>query len=161
MFIMTRLLLVAAGLWLLTAQAARAESCQVAIESNDLMRYNAHEITVPASCSEVEVTLKDPGNLSAQVMGHDWVLARDADMSAIVNAGQAAGRVHGYLPQHDPRVIAATAIVGGGESATVTFSTATLTAGERYAFFCTAPGHAATMHGRFVFGAGTRVALAR
>jgi azurin len=157
---MTRLLPIAA-LWLLAAAAAHAEPCQIAIESNDMMRYNAHEISVPASCSDVTVTLKDAGHLSAQVMGHDWVLAKDADMPAIVSAGQAAGRTHGYLPQHDPRVIAATGIVGGGESATVSFSTAQLSAGERYAFFCTAPGHAASMHGRFVFGAGTRVAQAK
>jgi azurin len=158
---MTRLLQIAAGLSLLAAAAAHAEPCQVAIESNDQMRYNAHEITVPSSCSEVAVTLSDAGHLSAQVMGHDWVLAKDSDMTALVSAGQAAGRVHGYLPEHDPRVIAATGIVGGGQSTTVTFSTATLTPGERYAFFCTAPGHATSMHGRFVFGAGTRVALAR
>ena len=59
------------------------------------------------------------------------------------------------------RVIAATAIVGGGESATVTFSTATLTAGERYAFFCTSPGHSSVMHGTFLFGESTRFSKAR
>jgi azurin len=157
---MTRLLPIAA-FGLLAAAAAQAETCQVAVESSDLMRYNAHEITVPASCSEVELTLRDAGHLSATVMGHDWVLARDTDMSAIVSAGQAAGRAHGYLAPHDARVIAATGIVGGGESTTVTFSTAALTPGGRYAFFCTTPGHAVVMHGRFVFGEGTRVARAR
>ena len=77
-------------------------TCQVAVESSDLMRYNAHEITVPASCSEVEVTLKDPGNLSAQVMGHDWVLARDADMSATAQA-RASWLMRGASGRHRRR----------------------------------------------------------
>jgi azurin len=89
------------------------------------------------------------------------VLARDSDVSALVNAGLAAGAVRGYLPQSDPRIIAATRIVGGGESTTVKFSTAGLVQGTRYAFFCTTPGHSAMMHGRFEFGAGARLAEAR
>jgi len=86
------------------------------------------------------------------VMGHDWVLAREADMPAIVNAGMEAGFKHGYLVENDKRVIAATRIVGGGEIATVTFSTRLLQEGIRYAFFCTSPGHASLMHGAFLFG---------
>jgi azurin len=114
---------------------------------------------VPAQCAEVELTLKYSGHLPAKVMGHDWVLAKDSDMSGIVNAGLAAGISHGFLPENDTRIIAATKVVGGGESATVKFSTAALAQGERYAFFCTSPGHSAIMRGKFLFGE-TRVAQA-
>jgi hypothetical protein len=85
------------------------------------------------------------------------VLARDSDVSALVNAGLAAGAVRGYLPESDQRIIAATRIVGGGESTTVKFSTAGLVQGTRYAFFCTAPGHSAMMHGKFEFGPSARL----
>jgi azurin len=91
-------------------------------------------------------------------MGHNWVLSKDSDMSAIVNAGLAAGATRGYLPENDKRVVAATKTVGGGESTTVKFSTGALVRGSHYAFFCTSPGHASVMHGRFVFGETTRVA---
>ena len=64
----------------------------------------------------------------------------------------AAGAAKGYLPEHDPRIIAATPIVGGGESATVKFATSRLQAGARYVFFCTSPGHATVMRGRLLFG---------
>jgi len=107
----------------------------------------------------VEVTLKHSGKMSARAMGHDWVLAKDSDVSAIVNAGLAAGPAHGYLPEHDKRIIAATPIVGGGESATVKFATSLLQAGSRYVFFCTSPGHATVMRGRFLVGV-THVAQA-
>jgi len=150
--------LLCAGL-LLAAGLAHADPCKVTIESNDLMRFSLHEITVPADCSEVELTLKHSGVLAARVMGHDWVLAKDSDMSAIVNAGLSAGASHGYLPANDKRIIAATKIVGGGESDTIKFRTNSLAPGTHYAFFCTAPGHAAVMRGKFLFGS-THVAQA-
>jgi len=146
---------------LLAAAVAYAEPCKIAIESNDLMQFSANEIAVPASCTEVEITLRHSGKLPAKVMGHDWVLARDSDVSAIVNAGLAAGASRGYLPESDKRIVAATRIVGGGESTTVRFSTAGLVQGTRYAFFCTSPGHSAMMRGRFEFGANARLAEAR
>lgn len=144
--------LTGAGLLLLAGAVAHADPCKVAIESNDLMRFSLHEITVPAECIDVEVTLKHSGVMPAKVMGHDWVLAKDSDMSAIVNAGLAAGAARGYLAANDKRVIAATKIVGGGESDTIKFSTNALVQGIHYVFFCTAPGHSAVMRGKFLFG---------
>jgi azurin len=124
------------------------------------MRYSTQELAVPSECSDVEVTLRHAGKLPANVMGHDWVLARDSDMSGIVNAAVAAGASHGYLPQNDKRIIAATQLVGGGESSTVKFSTSALVQGARYVFFCTTPGHSTMMHGSFRFSGGSRLASA-
>ena len=143
---MTYVRLIGAGVLLLAGGVAYADPCKVTIESNDVMQFSAHEIAVPTDC--------------AAVMGHDWVLAKEADVSAIVDAGRAAGPTHGYLPQNDKRIIAATKVVGGGESTTLQFSTAGLVHGERYAFFCTTPGHASVMHGKFLFGGATRMAQA-
>ena len=47
----------------------------------------------------------------------------------------------------DARVIAATKLLGGGESDSVTFDVAKLKAGEAFSFFCTFPGHSALMKG--------------
>ena len=139
------------------AGAVHADPCTLTIEGNDRMQFNLREIAVPAECGEVEVRLKHSGKLSARVMGHDWVLAKDSDVSAIVNAALAAGAKHGYLPENDSRIIAATALVGGGESAVVRFSTSLLQQGIRYAFFCTSPGHSTAMRGNFLFGVTNRV----
>src|SRR5216684_216809 len=95
------------------ARAVYADPCNVTIEGNDMMQFNLREITVPAECGEVEVRLRHSGKMSARVMGHDWVLAKDSDMSAIVNAGLAAGARRGFLPENDKRIIAATVQVGG------------------------------------------------
>jgi azurin len=145
---------------LLGATVAHADPCKLTIESNDLMQFSARELSVPPECTTVEVTLHNVGKLPAKVMGHDWVLARESDLAGIVNAGLAAGLAHGYVPQNDARVIAATGLVGGGESATVSFSTASLQAGVRYSFFCTSPGHSAVMRGRLLVGESARVAQA-
>ncbi len=150
--------LTGAALLLAAGTAAYADPCKVSIESNDMMQFNSRELAVPGDCTEVEVTLHHAGKLASAVMGHDWVLAKESDMSGVVNAGLAAGAARGYLPQGDARIIAATKVIGGGESATVKFTTTALTAGTRYAFFCTSPGHSTVMRGRFLFGAPTRVA---
>ncbi len=151
---MTRLRIMGAAVLMLGgAAAAHADPCKISIDSNDMMQFSAHELAVPTVCTDVEVTLRHSGKLSAKVMGHDWVLAKDSDVSAIVNAGLAAGAKHGYLPENDKRIIAATGVVGGGESTTVKFSTAALVEGARYVFFCTSPGHSSVMRGAFLFGA--------
>jgi azurin len=150
----------ATALLLLTG-IAHADPCKMSIESNDAMQYNLREMVVPTTCTEVEVSLRHSGQLAAKVMGHDWVLAREADMSGIVTAGMAAGFKRGYLPENDKRIIAATKVVGGGETATVTFSTSLLQEGTRYVFFCTSPGHSSVMHGKFLFGEPTKVTSTR
>ena len=132
-----------------------AEECHVTVEGNDLMQYQERQLTVPSTCAEVMVTLKHVGTLAAKVMGHNWVLAKSADVVAIANAGLAAGFEHNYQPAGDKRIIAATPIVGGGESVTVRFSTAALQPGGDYTFFCSSPGHWSMMKGKFLFGQKT------
>ena len=152
--------LAGAGVLLLAGGLAHADPCKLTLESNDQMQFNVRELVVPSECAEVEVTLTHSGKLPARSMGHDWVLAKDSDMSGIVNAGLAAGPARGYLPEHDARIIAATPIVGGGESATVKFATSALQPGTRYAFFCTSPGHSTVMRGTFKFGDKSRLVSA-
>ena len=156
----TLLQLAGAGVLLLAGALAHADPCKLTLESNDQMQFNVRELVVPSECAEVEVTLTHSGKLPARSMGHDWVLAMDSDMSGIVNAGLAAGPARGYLPEHDARIIAATPIVGGGESATVKFATSALQPGTRYAFFCTSPGHSTVMRGTFKFGDKSRLVSA-
>jgi azurin len=156
----TLLRLTGAGALLLASGLAYADPCKLTIEGSDSMRFNLHEMAVPKTCPEVEVTLRHSGQMPAKVMGHNWVLTRDSDVSGIVNAGLSAGATRGYLPVNDPRVIAATKVVGGGETSTVTFSTQSLQEGLRYAFFCTSPGHSTVMRGTFIFGGNSRLVRA-
>lgn len=131
------------------AQVASADECQIAIEGNDAMAFNTKEMSVPASCKEVTITLNHTGGLPANVMGHNWVLSQSDDFMPIANAGAKAGFDNNYLPPDDARIIAATKIVGGGESDSVTLSLEGLAADQEYTFFCSFPGHWSMMKGSF------------
>ncbi|MEM9172352.1 MAG: azurin [Pseudomonadota bacterium] len=130
------------------ASAAHAE-CTVDIEVGDSLAFSTGAIEVPASCDNVTVNLKHTGTLPKAAMGHNWVLATDADWEAVATAGMAAGVDGNYLPADDARIIASTKLVGGGESDSITFSTGDMDAGGSYTFFCSFPGHWSVMRGSF------------
>src|SRR6202166_342942 len=110
--------------FLLLSHAAAAEVCKLTINATDQMRFEQQSLQVDAQCTEVEVTLHNLGNLPANVMGHDWVLTKTADVASVANAGMEAGLVNNYQKPGDTRIVAATKIIGGGENASVRFLTA-------------------------------------
>lgn len=137
-----------AGSLLFVANAAQANECKLTIDSTDNMRFDKKELSVPASCSEVTLTLTHSGKLDKKVMGHNWVLSEAGDMQSVVQQGMSAGLESNYVPESDA-VIAATDVIGGGEETSVTFSTEGMSADGEYKFFCTFPGHSAIMQGTF------------
>ena len=139
-------------LLLASAPTAFAKTCKVVVESNDAMQFNKGEIKLAADCTKVELTLKHVGKLPVTAMGHNWVLAKTTEFRPLAIAGQRAPAADTYLPKADARVIAATKLIGGGESASVTFDTSKLQKGGDYTFFCSFPGHWNVMKGKLVFG---------
>ena len=138
---------------LLAAPCARAaDPCKLEISGNDLMQYDKTELAVPATCKEVTITLHHSGKLPKEAMGHDWVLVNTPDLAAVATAGMGAGLANNYVEPGDKRVLANTKTIGGGETTSVTFSTAGLKKGGAYSYLCTFPGHNALMHGTFKFG---------
>ena len=145
--------MVAVGLGaLMLAPSAMARVCAVSIDSTDQMSFSQKELKIAADCTQVKLTLRHTGKLAATTMGHNWVLTRAADYQPVAMAGMRTSLADSYLPKGDARVLAHTAVIGGGQSTSVTFSTAKLTKGGDYTFFCSFPGHFAMMKGRFVFG---------
>jgi len=126
--------------------------CKVDITGSDAMQFDKKEIAVAGDCTSIEVTLHHSGKLPAQAMGHNFVLAKTADMAGIASDGIGAGFANDHIKPGDARVIAHTKIVGGGQSASVTIPASKLKAGEAYTFFCSFPGHSAIMKGAFKFG---------
>ncbi len=141
-------LLAAAAVFVLLPFTAFADECELVIEGTDQMSFDKKKMSVPASCETVKVTLKHTGSMAKDMMGHNWVLTKTDDMQAIVKEGAAAGLDNNYLPEGDDRIIAATEVIGGGETSEVEFSTEGL-AGEKLTFFCSFPGHSGMMKGRF------------
>lgn len=124
-----------------------AAECSVEIQATDQMQFSTNAITVDKSCKTFTVNLVHSGQMAKNVMGHNWVLSTTTDMQGVVADGAAAGLDGDYLKADDPRVIAHTKVIGGGEKDTTTIDVAKLKAGEQYMFFCSFPGHAALMKG--------------
>lgn len=138
-------LLIAAAL-LAAAPIAQAAACSADLEGNDAMQFNLSNIDISKSCKEFTIRLKHVGKLPKAAMGHNVVIAKTADLAAVASDGLKAGIAADYVKAGDPRVIAHSKLVGGGESTSVTFPVAKLGAGP-YSFFCSFPGHWALMKG--------------
>lgn len=146
---MNRYLVAAALLGLAFCGTAQGQECTQVIEGNDLIQWNVAEIRVSAACEEVTIDLIHTGQLAANVMGHNWVLTTTADYMPLATVAATAGPPE-YLPDGDPRVLAATGMIGGGEETSLTFSLAGLEPGGDYTYFCSFPGHYVLMNGKFI-----------
>lgn len=111
------------------------------------MQFTTRELVVPRTCGSFSVTLRHTGKLPATAMGHNFVLARAADVPAVAADGAKAGVASGYVKPGDARIIAASRVVGGGESTRVDIPVQRLRAGEAYAYICSFPGHFVIMRG--------------
>ena len=130
----------------LAAPAAFAATCSVDLEGNDAMQFNKKEIDVSKSCKTFTIKLKHPGKLAKNVMGHNVVIAKTADMKGIDADGMKAGLAADYVKAGDTRVVAHSKVIGAGESTSVSFDPAKLGT-DPYSFFCSFPGHSAMMKG--------------
>jgi azurin len=115
------------------------------------MQYNVGSITVPASCKKFTITLKHTGTMPATSMGHNVVIAKASDAQGITADGMAAGASADYVKAGDTRVVVHTKVVGGGQTAMLSFDPKKIKDGD-YEFFCSFPGHYAMMHGKISVG---------
>ena len=128
------------------APAAFAATCSVNLESNDAMQFNMSNIDVSKSCKTFTINLKHTGAMAKEVMGHNVVVAKTADMAAVDADGAKAGLASDYIKPGDTRVIAHSKVIGGGQTTSVSFPVTKLDAGP-YSFFCSYLGHMAIMKG--------------
>jgi len=128
--------------------ADSGDPCVINVGVGDSIAYSVDGITVPSSCESVTINMEHTGSLPKEAMGHNWVLVPADAVQEIGMAGMSAGMESGYLPDDD-RIVAATDLIGGGESTSVSFSLDELEAGTDYAYVCTFPGHWSAMRGPF------------
>ncbi len=134
------------------AAADDGDPCTLSISAGDNISYDKKSLSVPSSCTSVTVTLTHTGKLPVAAMGHNWVLVPTDAVEAVAMAGMNAGVAGDYLPADDERIVAATELIGGGESSSTTFSLSDLQDGTSYTYVCTFPGHWSIMRGSFTVG---------
>ena len=136
------------GVMVLISVAAQA-ACGVNLTGNNAKQLGSKQITVPKTCQEFTIHDKNIGKLPKAGMGHNVVVSKVSDMKGVLSDGIKAGLAQDYVKAGDSRVLAKTRLLGGGESASLTFKVAKLQGGP-YGFVCTFPGHGAMMRGSIV-----------
>lgn len=139
--------LVAVSLLTLASSQLMAAECKTTIDSTDQMTFSTKAIEIDKSCKTFTVELTHSGSLPKNVMGHNWVLSKKADMQPIATDGVSAGIDKNYLKEGDKRIIAHTKIIGAGETISVDVDVSKLVDGGEYGFFCSFPGHISMMQG--------------
>lgn len=119
---------------------------KITVESSDQMKYNVSEIKVKAGQS-VTLTLKHVGKMPIQAMGHNLVVLQKGTNVAEFARSASSAKASGYVPTGSKSVIAATKLIGGGQTSTITF---TAPAKGTYDFICTFPGHFSMMKGKLI-----------
>lgn len=128
-----------------TGVCVASPRCQVTIHSDDRIHWDTPDIKVSNVCENFTVTLVHDGQLSKDVMGHNWVLAKTEDSEALLRI-LIAEKDNDYINE-DPRIIAHTKLLGGGQVSVVTFDVSKLQLGQAYSFFCSYPEHVKLMQG--------------
>jgi azurin len=135
---------------LLASGLVHAESCNIDLKVSDGMKFDQRTATVSSTCKTITINLEHVGKLPAATMGHNVVITSSDVFQAVAQAGATAGLAGNYVQPNDPRVIASTKIIGGGEKTSTSFAGSKLKAGGAYTFFCSAPGHWTLMRGQLV-----------
>lgn len=124
-----------------------AAPCAIEMDVDDALRFTPAQIEVSKTCDKFTVQLKHSGRLPKAAMGHNWVLVKQSDLNGVARTGMAAGETLDFIDPQDKRVIAHTALIGPGESTSVTFAVNKLEPNTRYSFLCTFAGHSPIMQG--------------
>ncbi len=119
------------------------------LQGNDTMKYDVAAIDARAG-QPCKLTLKNMGTMAKTAMAHNFVLVQlHTDVQAFANAGVTHGATDYIAPEQKTHIIAATKLLGPGESDTITFKAPDMSG--NYDFLCTFPGHyAAGMKGTLV-----------
>lgn len=124
---------------LLAAIPASAQERTITIGVDDTMKYSVTAITATPG-EKLKVVVKSTGQMPKLAMAHNFVLLQlGTKADAFVKAGASSRATDFIAPEQKASVIAATALVGAGETAEVTF-TVPQKPGV-YQFVCTFPGH--------------------
>ena len=133
------------SIFAITSYAAQ----KVTITGNDSMQFDTREFTVKSG-EKVELEFKNIGKLPKIAMGHNLVILKKGISSLKFGQKVMSMGANATNPLPEPSmvdVIAATKLLGPGESETIT---CTAPESGDYQFVCSFPGHFAMMRGIMV-----------
>lgn len=120
---------------------------KITVTGNDKMQFDVKEFTVKAG-EKVELTFKNLGKLPKLAMGHNLVILKEGVRPLKFGQkimGMGASPTNPLPKGSLEDVIAATKLLGPGESDKITFTAPKKTG--LYQYLCSFPGHYAIMRG--------------
>jgi len=119
--------------------AASKSARTIEIEGTEQMKFSVPTINARPN-ERLRVVLKAIGTMPKMAMAHNFVLlTKDASPLEVNNAALTARETDFVPPSMKDKIIASTALAGGGETVEVTFA-APAKPGT-YTYLCTFPGH--------------------
>lgn len=131
------------------AKASAGAGRTIEITGSETMKYDVTEITAKPG-EKLHVVLKAVGSMPKIAMGHNFVLLKPGVSPQDVSTAAFNARATDFVPvEMKDKIIAHTALAGGGETVDVTFNAPTKPG--NYDYLCTFPGHfAAGMKGTLI-----------
>lgn len=144
-------LLIALAALLVVAPHPSAAERTITINVDDTMKFSVTSIAAKPG-ETLKVVLKSTGKMPKRAMAHNFVLLQaDTKVDAFVKAGVTESATDFIAPNQKSKVVAATPLVGAGETVEVTFTVPARKG--TYPFLCTFPGHYALgMRGTLTVG---------
>ena len=124
---------------------SKQDTIRIALNSNDKMQFDKSEINV-FDGQIVVLTLHHTGTMPITAMGHNFVLLNKGTSISEFAKRAMSAKDKDYIPADESNIIAYTGLIGGGESATITFKAPKK---GTYDFLCSFPGHYSIMKGKF------------
>ena len=123
-----------------TGAAAVSKSARtIEIVGSEQMKYSVTTIHARPN-EQFHVVLKSVGTMPKMAMAHNFVLlTKDASPLEVNNAALTARETDFVPPSMKDKIIASTALAGGGETVEVTFAAPSQPGS--YTYLCTFPGH--------------------
>lgn len=155
LFLRSFLVLMASGLFLFAplahAQAAqnaeRNPICRIEVQVDDTLRFTPSSIEVPSQCNGFEVLLRHTGRLPKAAAPRNWVLTASGDADAVAREAELAGAANSWIKPDDKRVLAASSVIGRGETVRIMIDADLLRPGETYTYLSTIPGFSPVLRG--------------
>lgn len=125
---------------------SKQDTIHILLQSNDKMQFDKTEIVVYKG-QTVVLTLKHIGSMPKTAMGHNFVLLNNSVSISDYAKLALKSKNNEYIPEDPELTIVHTGMIGGVETAEITFK-----APESgiYDFICSFPGHYSNMKGKFI-----------
>jgi azurin len=137
--LMRTLILSAALMLALVVSTSAKAGRTITITGSEQMKYDVTSIQAKPG-ETLHVVLKAVGSMPKMAMGHNFVLLKEGVSPQDVSAAAINARETDFIPASmKDKIIAHTALAGGGETVEVTFK-APMKPGT-YTYMCTFPGH--------------------